>query len=606
MATSGRLQGNGLNIGGRGDNYVFINWQLAGQNIGGNYSTINWQMYFHFNGADAQLDNGYADVGDGARRYANGGRVYNFSNNFSTRDLGITSGSFNWGHNAQGNATLYVASGMTAYQSGRSEAGARWDLPTIPRDAFLTNLSQDITDADNPWVEFSNAGGFAVNTWFEFPNNAGVPRLHQRNNVGSRFTWLLTEAERAVMRSYIPNQNAVTIRYVIETDKGSGGYGYDYRDRTYTIVGDRNPTFTDFDYKDTNTAITAVTGNPLVLVQNKSTLQMTIPTTKKMVANKQSTPVDYVSTMDGTVKTNTHSNTASMVAEMGSVAGTGSKTLSVRANDSRGNSTTVSKAIEVVPYATPDIEYVANRQNNFEATTEIKINGSFSPLLIDGTNKNSIVPASLMYRKRQDGGTWGSWTPVTFSQSAGSFTAPLIYENLLNSSVFDFEVKISDKLETAVETFTVDRGVPIFMISDTERIGVNRMPDPAGRKGMYLTKDDNLWLQLYAIGDIYMTMNTIDPATRFGGTWVLEFVGRNPVGIDTSDTDFNTIGKTGGQKTVQAHNHTAPRGNDNNLGGGYGWQATDDAYDAYPTSTAGTGATNMNPYKVCYFWRRTA
>jgi len=68
--------------------------------------------------------------------------------------------------------------------------------------------------------------------------------------------------------------------------------------------------------------------------------------------------------------------------------------------------------------------------------------------------------------------------------------------------------------------------------------------------------------KMYPIGCIYMSATNVNPSQLFGGTWVSWGAGRVPVGIDTSDQDFNTAGKTGGAKTVAlsinnmpAHNH---------------------------------------------------
>ena len=36
----------------------------------------------------------------------------------------------------------------------------------------------------------------------------------------------------------------------------------------------------------------------------------------------------------------------------------------------------------------------------------------------------------------------------------------------------------------------------------------------------------------------------------FGGTWVAWGAGRVPVGVDTTDTDFDTVEETGGTKSV--------------------------------------------------------
>jgi microcystin-dependent protein len=93
------------------------------------------------------------------------------------------------------------------------------------------------------------------------------------------------------------------------------------------------------------------------------------------------------------------------------------------------------------------------------------------------------------------------------------------------------------------------------------------------------------------------------------GPSVPNLQGRVPVGKDSTQTEFNFLGATGGAKThtlttpempshthtQNAHSHTQGRGNDNNLGGGagqYGWQSTDDKSGAFATSSV--AATNQN------------
>ena len=68
---------------------------------------------------------------------------------------------------------------------------------------------------------------------------------------------------------------------------------------------------------------------------------------------------------------------------------------------------------------------------------------------------------------------------------------------------------------------------------------------------------------IYPVGSIYMSANNVSPQTFLGGTWVAWGSGRVPVGVDTSDTSFNTVEKTGGEKThvllpteMPKHEHT--------------------------------------------------
>lgn len=144
MATSGRMQGNSINLGG-GPCYIFVDWQLTSQNGTSNSSNINWQAYAHFTSSDAQLDNGYASLG-GATRWSNGGRIKNFTGTYTTRDIALGSGSFTVYHDGSGNYTLPVSASIVYYNGNVSSGSASWALPNIPRYANITAFNQSSTD----------------------------------------------------------------------------------------------------------------------------------------------------------------------------------------------------------------------------------------------------------------------------------------------------------------------------------------------------------------------------------------------------------------------------------------------------------------------------
>ena len=68
----------------------------------------------------------------------------------------------------------------------------------------------------------------------------------------------------------------------------------------------------------------------------------------------------------------------------------------------------------------------------------------------------------------------------------------------------------------------------------------------------------------FPVGAIYMSTTSANPSTFWTGTtWQAFATGKTIVGIDTSDTDFNSVNKTGGSKEVvltvpnlPTHNHT--------------------------------------------------
>jgi hypothetical protein len=141
MATSGSYNANSFSIGGESPNYIWVQWQLASQNVGGNYSTINWQTFFHFTDSDAQLNNGSTNSNVGGL-WSNGGLVHSYTGDFATRDIELASGSFNIGADGGGNSVLQLGVSIVIYETGTSAGTSQvWSLPTIPRYANVTSFT---------------------------------------------------------------------------------------------------------------------------------------------------------------------------------------------------------------------------------------------------------------------------------------------------------------------------------------------------------------------------------------------------------------------------------------------------------------------------------
>ena len=128
----------------------------------------------------------------------------------------------------------------------------------------------------------------------------------------------------------------------------------------------------------------------------------------------------------------------------------------------------------------------------------------------------------------------------------------------------------------------------------------------------------------YPVGSIYLSVTNTNPSTYFDGTWELVAQGKTLVGVDTSDSDFNTVKKTGGSKK---HKHLTSIGADSN---GYLYNYLDDTNNPKfgssiignvkraiinpityqnnePVRVAHTEETSvLPPYFTCYIWLRTA
>ena len=130
----------------------------------------------------------------------------------------------------------------------------------------------------------------------------------------------------------------------------------------------------------------------------------------------------------------------------------------------------------------------------------------------------------------------------------------------------------------------------------------------------------------YPVGSIYTNAtNATNPSTLLGfGTWVTFGAGRVPVGVDSSDTDFDTAEEIGGAKTHQLTKqeippHTHSYNMKANITGGtiQGGDPYNLGVTSYQTGSGnigensdGTGSAsphnNLQPYIVVYMWKRTA
>ena len=276
----------------------------------------------------------------------------------------------------------------------------------------------------------------------------------------------LTSTETTVPLLYATIPKAKSGKYQVKVVYGNSTKTRN-NGNTYSIKGTETPTFTTFTYKDTNTAATEVTGNNQVLVKGLSTLQVAISSANKMVGKNSATPKNYVMSIDTLSKTVNYS-TSDITADLGTVTSSGTKRLNVRAYDYRDLSTLAYKDITIYDYAKPVINASIKRLNNFEAETTIKVNGTYSRLTINGTDKNTIT--SVQYRYREKNGTWGSWTNLTTTLTSGKFTCNDVILSLDNSKSFEFEIQAIDKLQTSTKEIIVNIGQAIFFISSNNKL----------------------------------------------------------------------------------------------------------------------------------------
>lgn len=185
-----------------------------------------------------------------------------------------------------------------------------------------------------------------------------------------------------------------------------------------------------------------------------------------MIAQKGSSAKNYIATIDNKTVSENYKET-DLDINIGTINSTNTKRLSIRAFDSRNNSTEVYKDIMIYDYAKPIINAEVARLNNFETQTTLKITGTYSKLTIGDTDKNSIT--NIQYRYRETGGEWEDWVTLTATITNENFSCDDVTLNLDNTKSFEFEVQVIDKLQASTTTLNVDVGQAILFISSNKK-----------------------------------------------------------------------------------------------------------------------------------------
>lgn len=119
---------------------------------------------------------------------------------------------------------------------------------------------------------------------------------------------------------------------------------------------------------------------------------------------------------------------------------------------------------------------------------------------------------------------------------------------------------------------------------------------------------------VFPIGRGFIDFTDTDYSNYLGFTWERELIGMTPIGLDVNDNDFNTIGKTGGEKTHTLTIDEMPKHSHNVLIGGdgdkYASPFVTNGNNLYyvPTNEAGNNQAhnNLQPYQVVAYWKRIA
>lgn len=381
----------------------------------------------------------------------------------------------------------------------RSSMDVRWNLHTLSGGNSIgyNTYSGKVSRPSLSTVSSTNGQASGTNNFYiDQEMSVGISRSNSAfthtisiecgsfkktlTGVSTSFKWTPTASEQASLAAQMPNTSnrAGTIHVTTYYDGDQIVGSTDHSIKFYIRESDSKPDFsaTGIYYMDTNPKTLAITADDQYLIQNYSTLRVEIPK-EALATPKNGATIDYYSaTVNGVTKKANYVSNEAIAIDFGTIASSDVTTITVKAVDSRGFSTSVAKSIKMVPYSTPVVTTTAKRTNGFEPDTTLTLKGSVSPLSVNGTNRNSVEIARYRY-KQAEATSFGNWQAFSLS-GFPSYTATNVPLTLDTTLTFEIEVEVSDMLTSTTKRLVVPAGRPImFMDAYRKSVGFFDFPD---------------------------------------------------------------------------------------------------------------------------------
>ena len=358
-------------------------------------------------------------------------------------------------------------------------ASATITLDAIPKYATLT-YAPNFTDQSNPTIRYSNPLGNNVTSLEVGITYSGGTAVAFRpiSKTADTYTFNFTSSERDALRN-ITVSSSRQVNFVLKTTY-SGTTNSNSLTRTLQIenTAETRPTVSLSVSCNNGTLPSTFDG---IFIQGRSKADVSVTAVGKYNATIQG----IRTSVGGAIYTGASFTSSELTA-------TGNISVSTSATDSRGQMSSDSTQITVVPYTKPTITHIsgaaeiqcyradANGDPKSDSTyVWISAKVNYSPIEVNGTPKNNRM---LQFRyKTASASTYGNWLTLSLN-SNGEYNA------LLSTSVFIFSTATAYNLQlkgldtigesTPIITFDIPDDSPTvhFAPGGTE-IGIGRNAD---------------------------------------------------------------------------------------------------------------------------------
>ena len=600
MALSGTLNSNAYD-----DRYIQFSWN-ATQNIENNTSTISWTL----KGAGGSKDiwykaGGFKVVIDGATVYStstdNRIQLYN--------GTVVASGTRTISHNPDGSRSFSVSISAGIYTYATNCSGSKtFTLNTIPRASTLTMDTLILGSANTITINRASSS-FTHTLTYKWGDKSGTIAT-KTSSTSVSWTPSLDLANN------IPNNSLGQGSIRCDTYNGS------------TLVGSTEVPFYGKvpDISDTKPTISVSISEAEEDIKTK--IGAYVKDLSKLSIKVTASGKCNASIKSYTIKANGLTyNEATAITDP--LTDSGTVTVTAIVVDSRGYTGTATVNITVLDYSKPKINnFSASRVNN---GSNLSITYDTSYTSLTGPNGSNEAKAYILYKTKDE----TEYTRTQLTNLVGSATLTNVVD--INHT-YDVLLEISDSFNsTTVATLISTAFTLLDFNTSGKSLAIGKISEDPDKSEIALPlkfKGNLLADLIYPVGSIYMSTNSVDPGTIYGGTWE-RIKGKFLIGADDTYTAGNTGGEAshvltrdeipnysiGSMATVVPMNH-------NNWTNG-GVQATNlgSAYNDKPGVQAGTGSSithgtqygwnistngggrahnNLPPYLAVFMWERKA
>lgn len=581
--------------------YLKIDYSIS-QSVANNTSTIyiDLSVYNGTGNSYNQMPNQAYYTIMGYKTYA----TYNFP---SKGWYSLGSDSVTVSHNSDGTGSVtlsasWYSSVNSNYTPSSLSISETISLPTIAREASKVSCTTAYIGGDAATITINRASSsFRHTLSYTFGGLSGTI-VTKTSSTSVSFS-LPTD-----FYAEMPNQQSKTGTITCDTYSGSSLVGT----TTCTFVAKTNesqcyPTLSDSAYDENQTTV-ALTGNNQKMIKYFSNAHV-----------KTNAKARYSATL---VAQSITCGDASVDGGEGVIENVESGTFVYSATDSRGYTNRYTVIHTLIEYIKLTCAMEAGAPSA-SGVAQLNVSGNYWNGNF-GAVDNTLT---IQYRYKVKGSTYGDWIDSTaeITKADNKYNTTITISGLDNTKAYTFQARAIDKLINTGTDEQTNSNKPIFDWGKND-FNIN---------GTLNIKNVNIFDLMYPVGSIYISVNSTNPKTLFGGTWsriqdtFLLAAGTVYSAGSTGGEAEHTLtvdempshGHSGSTNRTGSHYHSFAGRSSN---GSYGpsaesFASSDDARTIYTENagihshtvtidnTGGDGAhNNMPPYLAVYVWERTS